>query len=382
MSVTVLRSAACGVLFLSFLAPAHAGPDAKAIADSLAASVAATGDAALTYDSATAAGDTVMLTNVKLAAVSATAGDSVIAIPSLVITGAAPRQPGGFTATGVTFDGGSIASHGDKATWTTGALADVVVLSPGEVKAHTAQLRPFGKATIAGLEFTGADFPAAVDVAGIDVAVSSGAADAPSNLLVHATGVRLPTTLLGNSVVNTVVGMLHYDQFLADIGLDAEYDPTGDTATVHALTIDAAGVGKLTIAGKASSFSLRQLLNRQTSAAARASASLDALTVRVDNAGFVERLLDMQAQLLGGTRDDVRAEIVDGALPFALSFIDNDAFRTQVLAAMTTFLKDPHSLTITLAPAAPVPFGKALHTVAHAPGAIPDLLAPTIEANN
>jgi hypothetical protein len=106
------------------------------------------------------------------------------------------------------------------------------------------------------------------------------------------------------------------------------------------------------------------------------------MTVRLDNAGFVERMLDMQAQMLGGTRDDVRSQLVDGALPFALSFVKNVAFRDQFQAAVQTFLQDPHSLTITFAPAKPVPLGEVMRTAARSPTALPDLLSPSVEANN
>jgi hypothetical protein len=106
------------------------------------------------------------------------------------------------------------------------------------------------------------------------------------------------------------------------------------------------------------------------------------MTVRIENAGFVERMLDMQAQMLGGTRDDVRSQLVDGALPFALSFVENEAFRTEALVALSAFLADPRSLTITFAPAEPVPLGQAIRTAARRPGALPDLLAPRMQANN
>lgn len=377
MRGTFLRGAACGFLVLVTFAPAHAA-DANAVAGMLAAAVAATGDATLTYDSASESGATVTIAGAK---VTTTSDGNVASVPNLVLSGVADRQPGGFTATGMAFNAGTATSTGTTATWKTASFEDVIVPSADEIKTH-AHVRPFRKLALAGLNLSGADFTAPVDVASISADIGDMADGAPSNVLVRATGVRLPSALLTNSVVNAVVGMMHYDEFLADVTLDSEWDSTADTVTVHALTIDSAKVGKITIAGKASGFSVRGMMDKAKSAEARANARLDALSIRIDNAGFVERLLDMQAGLLGGTRDDVRAQLVGGALPFALSFVSNQAFRDQVQQAMETFLADPRSLTITFAPTAPVPLGKALRTAARSPAALPDLLSPTVQANN
>ena len=377
MTGSFVRSAAGAIVLLFSISPAFAATDPAAVAGLLAAAVAATGEATLTYKSTAASGDAITLTEVAL-----TAGDgNSVTVPALVLSGVALRKPGGFTAAAMAADGGSATARGNTVTWATAAFADVVVPSADEIKAR-AKVRPFRKLTLAGFSVTGTDFPAPVAIDAITGEFGDIAAGAPANILVRATGAHLPASLLSNSIVSAMVTMLHYDQFIADITLDSEYDTTADTLTLHALSVDAADVGKLTIAGKVSHFSLRGMADPKTSAAARAAARLDQLTLRIDNAGFVERMLDMQAQLLGGTRDDVRSQIVDGALPFALSFVSNETFRDQFLAAVSAFLKDPHSLTITFSPTEPVPLGQAARTAARSPGSLPDLLALTVQANN
>jgi hypothetical protein len=194
----------------------------------------------------------------------------------------------------------------------------------------------------------------------------------------------LPAALLGNSFAGVIVGMLSYSEFLADVSLDGIYDTVANTASIDTLAIDVATVGKVDVAARASSFSIRAITSPddEISKAARADARLDSLRVRIDNAGFVERVLDMQAEMLGGTRDDVRAQIVNGALPFALSFVKNEAFREEFRAAIAAFLADPRSLTIVAQPDEPLPLGQVARAIARAPMTLPDLLAPTVEANN
>jgi hypothetical protein len=368
--------AACGVLLVAAV-QADAAPAPDAVGAMLTAAVAATGEATLTYESASATGDAITLANVKIA----TPGGNLVTVPAVVISGTADRTGGGFTATHVAFDNGTAAARGSTTTWATASVDDVVVPSADEVKTR-ARVRPFAKVNAAGITVNGAGLAAPVAVGSVAADIGPVVEGTPSNILVKASGVKLPTALLSNTMIGTIVSMLDYDTVDADVTMDSEYDTKADTVTVHLLSIDAASIGKLTVSGKASGLSLKGLTDKAKAKEARAAARLDGLTVRIDNAGVVERVLDMQAQLLGGTRDDVRSQLVDGALPFALSFVKNVAFRDQFQAAVATFLKDPRSLTITFSPAQPVPLGEVVRTAGRSPTALPDLLSPTVQANN
>ena len=381
MHARFVRSVAFGAILGIALAaePGHAEPDARAIAELLAAAVAATGKATVAYDVATGDGDSVTLSGFKL-----TLSDgSVTTVPALVIAGIAPREPGGFTAEHIALDHGTATSHGATVTWATASLEEVVIPSADEVT-NRAKLRPFRGLSVGSANLAGSDLPEPIDAATISVDVGEVADGLPSSINLRAGGVRLPTVLFANSVLGAIINMLDYQEFIADVSMDGTYDSAADTVAIHVLTVDVPAVGKITLAGKASGFSLRDLTDADTekSKVARAKARLDTLRVRLDNAGFIERMLDMQAGMLGGTRDDVRSQLVDGALPFALSFVENEPFRVQFQAAVAAFLADPRSLTITAEPSPPVPLGQVVRTAVRAPLSLPDLLAPKVEANN
>jgi hypothetical protein len=371
-----LRAAACGALLLS-AAPSFAAPEPQAVADQLVAAVAASGEGALTYQSVTGSGDAVALSGIKLTA----ADGTVNTAPSLAITGLADRPAGGYTATRITFDHGTTVGHGDTITWQGGALDDVIIPTAEEVKTRQ-HVRLFRAISFTNLNISGGDVSAPVDAATFSLDVGEMAQGSPTNIVLRATGVRLPAALLTNSVASALISMLDYKEFVADISMDGEYDSGTNTVTCRALVVDVPAVGRITVSGRASGVSLRDVADRAKTKEARAKTRLDTMTVRIENAGFVERMLDMQAQMLGGTRDDVRSQLVDGALPFALSFVENETFRTEALVALSAFLADPRSLTITFAPAEPVPLGQAIRTAARRPGALPDLLAPRMQANN
>ena len=295
--------------------PARAELDPVAVADLLAGAVGAAGDASATYEAA--AGDAA---GVTITGFRATLADGTVAtIPLVVVSAILPRDTGGFAAGRIDFDTGTVTAADRTLTWGTAFIEDVVVPPADVVKGHP-KVRPFRKLSMTSASLGGGAMPAAIEAAAIEFEIGEILDDGPPAVVrMDATGVRLPATLLGNSFAGVIVGMLNYREFLADVSLDGLYDTAANTASIDTLAIDVATVGKVDVGARASSFSIRAItsLDEEISKAARADARLDSLRVRIDNAGFVERVLDMQAEMLGGTRDDVRAQIVNGALPFA-----------------------------------------------------------------
>ena len=60
----------------------------------------------------------------------------------------------------------------------------------------------------------------------------------------------------------------------------------------------------------------------------------------VDNSGIVERSLDMQAKMMGGTREEV-ADQLSGALPLLLNALENPAFQEKVAVAASACTTRP-----------------------------------------
>ena len=89
----------------------------------------------------------------------------------------------------------------------------------------------------------------------------------------------------------------------------------------------------------------------------------------------------MQAKQSGMSKADFVTQIT-GALPFMLNFIGNEPFQKKVADAVTAFLKDPKSITISASPSAPVEFVKIMGAGQTAPQTLPDLLGADISANN
>jgi hypothetical protein len=374
-----VRSAAAGMLLglLCSVRPA-AAIDPAAVAEAFVQAAGAVPGVAVTYAGASSDGESVTISNV-----SATFGDATAALPNVVVSGIAPREGGGMTAARVAFDGGSVADPRGTLRWTTAAVEDAVIPSSDEVTARS-KIRPFRSLSMTALTVEAAALAAPIEIAAINFDVDEITDGIPTNAGFHAGGVKLPTTLIANTVLGVMATMMNYTEFVANISVNGVYDGDADSAVLEMLTIDVPTAGKLAVAAEASDFSIRKITDpdEEVSKEARAKARLESVQVRIENTGIVERFLDMQAKMLGGTRDDVRKQIVEGALPFALSFVKNVAFREEFQAAVAAFLNEPRSLTITAEPSEPVPLGQFVRTVARAPMTLPDLLAPRAEANN
>ena len=358
--------------------PANAEPDPALVATTLAEAIDALGDIEVAYDDATAIGEDVVITGLVVTL----PNEAVFTIPAVTVFSATPRDDGGFIAARMTVDQGTLTSSDRTLTWAMASFADVIVPGADEVK-DLPKIRPFRQMSMTEINLTGETLPAPVYAATADFELDDVSGGTPTSLSARVTGVRFPAALIGNSIVSALVGMLNYTEFTADVALDGRYDPAANTAVLEMLGIDIATVGKIDIAASATDFSISGVLDPdpEVAQAARSAARLESLRVRIDNAGFVERMLTMQADMLGGTPEDVRKQIVDGALPFALSFVKNEAFRGTFRAEVAEFLADPKSLTIVMSPAEPLPLGQVARAILRAPQTLPDLLAPTVAAN-
>ena len=350
--------------------------DAKQIADAFVAALTASGELQATYDSATASGDDVTITNLKITGKN---GNDTMTLPSLVISGAAPRDKGGFTAAHLAFDNGAMKSDTANFTWKTASVDDGIVPSPDEIKAK-AKLRPFSKLDITGINVTDTDMAAPVDVGEFALKLDTADDGTPRDFTLNVANIALPGALFGdNPQTKSVLDALGYSNFVINLNAEGGYDAPTDALTLRNFTIDTADVGKLAIAGKFGGVSLSKLASDKASEVGT-TGKLEGLSIRFDNSGIVERALDMQAKMMGAKREDVVAQM-SAAIPFMLSAIGNQPFQDKIAAAAAAFLKDPKSITVAAKPAAPVAFTEILSTVGQSPQTLPDLLAVDITAN-
>jgi hypothetical protein len=379
MRTTSARRLTAGFALGALLFGSHAASaaDAKAIADALVAASAATGRVQASYDSAAAEGDAIAIVNYKLLRTNA----QTIVIPKLVITGAEPRQPGGFTAESIAFNGGK-ATHGkDTVNWETGLVEGAVVPSAEEVKAES-DVRPFAKLTMAKITAEESNLADKVTVNDVVMELESAADGSTGAFASEVNGIHFTSAVFNDQPQQkAVLDALGYEAFDVNVAAAGTFDATAEQMTLSGLTINTADVGTLTVKAQLSGVSPGGAVTSNTQAETRSDAKLNSLEIRFDNSGVVERALDMHAAMTLGTRADAAAQ-AKALVPIGLHFIGGDAaFQGKVAKAIGDFLDNPKSITFTAAPSAPVTLEEIGGAAMSKPDTLPTLLGADITAN-
>ena len=203
--------------------------DAKQIADSLVALVAADGKAQATYDGATASGDDVTITNFKV-----TGEGDTMTVPSIVITGAQPRDKGGFTAAAMSMDG---------ATMTTSEQSDVSWQTASGRRHHNS-LRRGGKGegayyAVHGLQACrrgrqGRQARGACRGPGVSAKVTVDDKGTPTDFTSNVVSLKLPLELIEDEQQRAVITSLGYTEpFVINMTIDGGYQTAGDDLDIR-----------------------------------------------------------------------------------------------------------------------------------------------------
>lgn len=354
--------------------------DAKQVADALVAAITAEGENQASYEQATQTGTDVTITGLKIT--NPTDGGTVD-FPSLVIVNPVDREKGGFSADRMTADGARIESEGTTVTWATAALDQPIVPSPEEIKSE-ARILPFSTLTIGGLNIAGGELAAPVDVRTIELTLGNVTDGIPLESSLSVQGINLPAALFENDPEQKAqFEALGYSGFVAGLTFEGSYAPATDTITFRTLAFEAENVGKLTIAATVSGAPLSKFQDAEGYQEVLATAKVEQVSVRFENTGIVERVLDMQAKEAGQTREQF-AQQMAGAMPLMISMmpIGAPAFQEKVAAAVAAFLVAPKSLTVASAPDAPVPLIQIVGAAMSAPQTLADILVIEVRAND
>lgn len=379
--MNVSLSGARGLVLVSTLllsTTAFAAPDATKIANSVVAALQAKGGAKASFDSASANGDDVVITNLK---VSREGSDATV--PSVVIASPVERTPGGFTAASISFDNGKIVDGEQTISWKTGISKDAVVPDPTEVHS-TAKITPFSHFEIDGISVAAPNAPDPVTVDSFTVDLGNIVDGAPNEGKLAVAGINVPGSVLkASGQGSSTITDLGYDSLLLNVGIEGSYDAAKSALTVNGITLDGKDMGKLTISGTFGGVPREKLQNADQLHELAPTATLEVAEVRFDDAGLTNRALDMQAKQLGAKREDLAA-MVPGFLPLAFSQVNitDEAFQSQVSEAVSAYLKDPKSITVKFAPATPVLLTEVGKTALASPNGVLKLLGIGVAANN
>ena len=322
-------------------------------ADALMAAMAASGVTA-SHAGATADGDAVTITAIT----AKQANGRSLTIDSLTFSNPTPREGGGFSADKMEFTGAKAALRENTIRAAKGFLEQPVVPSADEVKAR-ARVTPFSRAVISGISASdsASNEQAPVSIDSIELSLGNLAKGVPHNMKLAVRGIAFDGARLSDLPIP--VAMIDDPTMLGDlrldIGVDTIYDSEKDALTVRSISLSAPKVGNLTVSAAVSGLPLGTLASEEKRNETALSAKLDSATMRFENAGIVERMLDEQAKATGETRQAYLENFLP-KLPGLLSErLGSSDFQQKLAAAAEAFLKDPKSITVESHPSEPVP---------------------------
>jgi len=264
---------------------------------------------------------------------------------------------------------------------------DVVLPSPEEVaKGPEAVSNPsYSSLDITSVEVSGVD-QETITVARIQSEIGDMFEELPTSMQFQIHGIRFKTSAVSNSQTKTLKEM-GYEDVDIDVAGRGKWSPESKEANLTDLTIKGEDFGTLTLnlgfggVSKEVVQKLEEIGNDpQKAMGLTQNVSLTGLSIDFNDQSFTNRVLEFEAQKVGIEKSAYIEQQI-GAVTQLLAALKNPEFQETVTGALTTYLNDPKSLTVSAQPGNPVPFSQIMGTVMLAPQALPKILNIGVTAN-
>lgn len=249
--------------------------------------------------------------------------------------------------------------------------------NPLEV-ARTFLPRSFGY-EIEGLDVTVPD-TGRVQIGKAEMTLFSTVPPIPTSFHQKSEGVHVPVAALDDPEARALLTALGLDTLVWSDETRLYWDEATKELNLERLGINVEGLGTVEASAKFANVPRALFEDPQGQGQLAAiTAQFVTASFTFQDAGFTSKGLKHAAETQGIPEDALREALVAQAGQ-ATAPIQNPAFTKMVSDAVKTYLDDPKSLKVTLAPANPVPLAQILGSMA-APQGLPDLLNVKVVAN-
>jgi hypothetical protein len=171
----------------------------------------------------------------------------------------------------------------------------------------------------------------------------------PRHVTLSLRGLSIPAQ--SNPELAQGLGALGIDRLVLDLDENGTYDTAGGTAAIDPMVLTARGLGSLSLSAQFTNVP-QDLPQNGPPLAAFSNLGFGPFTLRFTNGSLVQRIVAMQARQANKTPQEITDEAkLAGSFAAAALVPDQPDAGEQVAA----FIADPHVLTITATPAAPIP---------------------------
>jgi hypothetical protein len=348
----------------------------EAAAQALAAALTNSDRAEVTFDSASDDGGDVVVSGLTITR--ASDEEDTVTFAETVIEAPTEGGEGVFDSPSITFTDGTLAGE-SRGTIGSAVLTDVTVLEPAAEGEESKQSVIFTTLEATDLSFAQSDQKGDITVGRIYMETGNVVDNVPQDNKGSVEDLLVPPEMYAEGDFQP--SMIGYDQLVFDVTWDGSRDPSADTMTVRDFTLNMQDGGSLSITGVVGKVPEPTSLNDADAAAQASEMEVHNVTIRYEDSSLTGRVLDFLAKQQGITQAEYAQQIA-GALPFLLAALNNPEFQNEVAGAVGAFLQDPQSITISIAPDAPVSGAEIMGLAGTAPQTLPDRLNASVTANS
>lgn len=194
------------------------------------------------------------------------------------------------------------------------------------------------------------------------------------------TSLSLPVSLMTDETVVSELTAMGYKTIDLSGGMTLTYDAEKGDFWLEDLTIKAADMGVVSGDFHLGGLPL-SLIEKPDEIEARLSdATLVSASLTYGNGGIVEKAFDAQAKKLDQDGEKFRQNTA-GALPLMLNFLEDPKLQAKFEGPISDFIKDPKSITLTVAPEKPIHFAELQKVNTNKPNDLIRLLNVGVTAN-
>jgi len=236
-----------------------------------------------------------------------------------------------------------------------------------------------GFAEAVGVDVTqGGKTLGAVDRARIDLGDYIG--PVPTSIASDVRGLDLDLSQIDDRRAREMIKGLGYDRLVADYGFRLSWREADEAVILDGFKLAIKDLATMNADATLTGLTRQAIQDPKRLEGALSSLLFTRGKLSIEDKSIVERAVGMQAKKMNVEPDKFRQQIA-GALPLFLMVLKNPGFQAKLAPALQAFIKTPGTMTITAAPATPVPLMKLIETANSAPQKLPDLLQVEIKSN-
>lgn len=217
----------------------------------------------------------------------------------------------------------------------------------------------------------------AVDRGRLDL--SSYVGPVPTSVALDVRGINLDLSQVTDPQARSMIAGLGYDRLQGDYGFKLNWREADESLSLSDFRLTIKDVGSLVADVMLTGLKRATIEDPRTIESALPSLLFSRGKVVVKDSSIVDRAVAMEAKKKNQTPEKFRQDLA-GAMPFTLMLVlKNPGFQAKLAPALQAFIRTPGTMTLTAAPATPVPLTAIIDAAQADPRKLPDLLSVDVK---